>query len=78
MGEDRNIYRVLIMKLQGKRKLGRPTYVRQTNVKMHLKKLDGGGVEWIDVSQDKISFGAVVNAVMNLRIPYNSGDLLTL
>ena len=45
---------------------------------MHLKKLDGGGVEWIDVSRDKISFGTAVNAVMNLRIPYNSGDLLTL
>jgi hypothetical protein len=54
--------------LEGRRPLGRPRRSWEDNIKMDLRKY-GWGIEWIDVAQDRDRWRAVVNAVMNLRVP---------
>ena len=63
------VYRVLVGKLKGKWPLGRPRRKRQDNIKMDLQKVGCGGMDWIDVVQDRDRRLALVNAVMNLRVP---------
>jgi hypothetical protein len=65
MGEGRNVYRVLVGKPEGKRTLGRPRRRWEDGIKMDLREICWGGVEWI---QDKDHWRALVNAVMNLRV----------
>jgi hypothetical protein len=67
MGEGRNVYRVLVGKPGGKRPLGRPRR-RWDGIKMDLREIGWGGVEWIQLAQDRDRWRAVVNAVMNLRV----------
>ena len=69
MGERRGIYRVLVGKPEGKRPLGRPRPRRENNIKMDLQKEGRGGVDWIEVAQDRNRWRALVNAIMNLRVP---------
>ena len=69
MGESRGIYRVLEGKPEGKRPLGRPRRRWEDNSKMDIQKVDCGGMDWIDMAQDKDRWRALVNAVMNLRVP---------
>jgi hypothetical protein len=68
MGEGRNVYRVLVGKPEGKRPLGRPRRRWEDGMKMDLREIGCGGVEWIHLSQDRDRWRAVVNAVMNLRV----------
>jgi hypothetical protein len=68
MGEGRNVYRVLVGKPEGKRPLERPRRRWEDGTKMDLRRLVGGGVEWIYLAQDRDRWRAVVNAVMNLRV----------
>jgi hypothetical protein len=68
-GERRGIYRVLVRKLDGKRPLGRPRCRWEDNIKMDLQKVRCGGMDWIELAQDRNRWRAVVNAVMNLRVP---------
>jgi hypothetical protein len=69
MGWWRNVYSVLVGKPEGKRPLGRPRHRWKDGIKMDLREIGwGGGVEWIHLAQDRDSWRALVNAVMNLRV----------
>jgi hypothetical protein len=68
-GEKRNAYRLLAGKPEGKRPLGRPRRRWVDNIKMDLSKIGWGSVDWIALAQDRDKWRALVNAVMNLRVP---------
>jgi hypothetical protein len=68
MGEGSNVYRVLVGKPEGKRPLGRPRRRWEDGLKMDLRDIGLGGVEWIHLARDTDYWRAVVNAVMNLRV----------
>jgi hypothetical protein len=68
MGGGRNVYRVLVGKAEGKRPLGRPRRRWEHGIKMDVREIGWGGVEWIHLAQDRDRWRAVVNAVMNLRV----------
>jgi hypothetical protein len=63
--KKRNAYRILVVKSAGKRPLGRPKGRWVDNVKMYLKKIGWGGIDWIDLAQDRGQWR--VNTVMNLK-----------
>ena len=69
MGERRGVYRVLVGKPQEKIPLGRPRRRWEDNIKMDLQEVGCGGKDWIDVAQDRDRWRALVNGVMNLRVP---------
>jgi hypothetical protein len=69
MGEGRGVYRVLVGKPEGKRPLGRPRCRWEDNIKMDLWEVGCGGMDWIQLAQDKDRWPALVNAVMNLCVP---------
>ena len=66
-GERRRIYRVLVGKLERKRRLGRPRRRWEDNNKMNLQEVGCGDMDWIELAQDRDRWWALVNAVMNLR-----------
>jgi hypothetical protein len=66
---DECVYRLLVGKSEGKRPLGRPRCRWVDNIKMHLLETGLGGVDWIGLPQDRDKWRALVNAVMNLRVP---------
>ena len=69
MCEGRNMYRVLVGKPEGKRPLGRPRRRWEDNIKMDLEEVGCGGMDWVDVVQDRDRWRALVNVVMNLWVP---------
>jgi len=64
-------------KPEGKRPLGRPRLRWEDNIKMDLQEVGCGGMDWIELAQDRDRWRADVNGVMNLRVPYNAGNFLT-
>jgi hypothetical protein len=68
-GEKRNAYRILVGMPEGNRPLGRPRCRWVDNIKMDLREIEWEGMDWIDLAQDRDQLGALVNAVMNLRVP---------
>jgi len=69
MVERRVVYRVLMGKPEGKRPLGRPRHRWEDNIKMDVQEVGCRGMDWIELAQDRNSWRALVNAVMNLRVP---------
>ena len=67
----------LVGKPEGNRPLGRPRYRWEDNIKMDLKEVECRGMDWIDVSEDRDTWRALVNAVMNIRVPLIAVNLLT-
>jgi len=68
-GGGRGVYRVLMGESEGKRPLGRPRRRWEDNIKINLQEVGSGSVGWIELAQDRDMWRALVNAVMNLRIP---------
>jgi hypothetical protein len=69
MGETRNAYRILIGKPEGTRPLRRPRRRWVDSIKMDLKEIGWDGVDWIELAQGRNQWRALVNTVMNLRVP---------
>ena len=69
MGERRVVYRVLVGKTERKRPLWRPRHRWEDNIKMDLQEVIYGSMDWNDLAQDRDRWRALVNAVMNLRVP---------
>jgi hypothetical protein len=69
MGEKRNVYRLLVGKPEGRRPPGRPRRRWIDNIKMDLLGIGLNVVDWIGLAQDRYRWGALVNSVMNLRVP---------
>jgi hypothetical protein len=68
MGEERNVYKVLTGKQEGKRPLGRPMRRWEDGVRMDLRKIGWGSVECIQLAQDRDRWRALVNTRTNLRV----------
>jgi hypothetical protein len=68
-GKKRNAYRILVGNPEGKRPLGRPRRRWVDSVKIDLKDIGWYVMGWIDLAQDRDQWRALVNAVMNLRVP---------
>jgi hypothetical protein len=69
MGEKRNAYRILVGKPEGKRSLLRPRRTWVDNIKMDLSEIGWDEVDWIEMAQDRDQWRALVNTVLNVRIP---------
>ena len=69
MGERRGVYRVLVGKPEVKRLLGRPRPRWEDHIKTDLQEVGYGNMDWIELAQDRDNRRALVNAVMNIRVP---------
>jgi hypothetical protein len=69
MRDKRNAYGILVGKQEGKRLLGRPRRKWVDNIRMDLRELGWGDVDWIGLAQDRNRRRALVNSVLNLRVP---------
>jgi hypothetical protein len=66
IGEKRNVYRLLVGKPEGKIPLGRVRHRWVNSIKINLGEIGWGGVDWIDLAQDRVKWKALVNVVMKL------------
>jgi transcription termination factor 2 len=69
IGEVRGAYNILVGRPEGRRPLGRPRRRWKDNIKMNLREIVFEDVDWIHLAQDRDRWRAVVNTVMNLRVP---------
>jgi hypothetical protein len=69
MGEERGVHRVLVGKPEGKRLLVRPRRRWEDNIKTDLQEVGGGRGDWLDWSQERDGWRALVSTVKNLRVP---------
>jgi hypothetical protein len=68
-GEKRHVCRLLVGKLEGKRPLARPRRRWLDNIRMDLGKVGWGDVDWIGLAKDRNRWRALVNSVLNIRVP---------
>jgi hypothetical protein len=68
IGETRNTYRILLVKPEQKRPLGRHRRRCEDNINMDLRDIEWGGMDWIDLAENRDQWQALVNTVMNLRV----------
>jgi hypothetical protein len=73
MGEGRCVHGVLVKKPEGKRPLGRPRLRWEDNIKMDIQEVRGGCGDWMELTQDRERWRALVSTVMNLRVPKMQG-----
>jgi hypothetical protein len=69
MGENRTAYTLTVGKPEGRRPLGRPRRTWVDNIRMAFGEVGWGGVDWIGLAQDRNRWRALVNSVLNLRVP---------
>jgi hypothetical protein len=69
IGEVRGAYNILVGRPEGRRPLGKPRCRWEDNIKMDLREIGFGDVDWINWDQDRDRWRALVNTVMNLRVP---------
>jgi hypothetical protein len=69
MGKRRGAYRALVGKPEGRRPLGRPRRRWEDNIKWIFERLDEGGIDWIDLAQNRDRWRALVDVAMNLWVP---------
>jgi hypothetical protein len=69
MGAKRNAYRIMVGKSERKRPLGRRRQRWKSNTKRDIRDIGWGGVQWIDLAQDRDKWRALVNRIMNLWVP---------
>jgi hypothetical protein len=75
MGEKWNAYRLLVWKPEEKRPLGRKRRRWVDNIRVDLGEVGWGDVDWIGLAQDRNRWKALVNSILNLRVPWNAGKL---
>jgi len=68
-GKRRGVYGVLVGEPEGKRPLGRPRHRWEDNMEMDLQEVGCGGMDWIELAQDRDRWLAIVHAVMNVQVP---------
>ena len=73
MGESRVACRVLVGEREGNRPFWRPRHRWEDNLKMDLQRVEWGGMDWIDLAEDRERWWAFVDMVMNIWVPYNVG-----
>jgi hypothetical protein len=76
MGEKRDAYRILVGRPEGRRPLERPRHRWEDSIKMDLQEVGWGGMDWIELAQDRDRWWALVNAVMNLLGFHKCGEFL--
>jgi hypothetical protein len=69
MGKRRDAYKVLVGRREERRQCGRPRLRWEDYIKMDFQEVGCGGVDWIELAQDRDRWWALVNAVMNLWVP---------
>jgi hypothetical protein len=77
MGDRSGGYRVLMGRPDGKRSLGRSRRRLEDTIKIDIQKVQWRDMDWIALAQDRDMWRALVNAVMNLRVPQNAGNFST-
>jgi hypothetical protein len=68
-GEKRNACRILVGKPEGMRPLGRPRSRLEDNIIIDLREIGWGCMDWIDLAEDRDQWRALVNTVMDIRVP---------
>jgi hypothetical protein len=77
MGEGRGAYRALLGKPKGTKPLGRPRRRWEDNIKMDFREGGWGGMDRINLAQDRDRRRALVYTVVNVRVPLNAGNFLS-
>jgi hypothetical protein len=76
-GTKRNAYRILVGKPKGKGSLGRRRLRWVENIKMDLREIGWGGMDWIELGEGRDHWRALVNRIMNLRVSQKFGKFLS-
>jgi hypothetical protein len=69
VGKERGVYKVSVEKPEGKRPLGKPRRRWEDDIKMYLEEVGCWCMDWVELDQDRDRWRALVNAIMNFRVP---------
>jgi hypothetical protein len=75
-GAKRHAYGILVRKPERKRPVGRPRHRMADNIKMDLREIEWGGMDRIDLAQDRDQWRALVNTVMNFSVSIKCREVL--